>query len=247
MFYGLTPQNEHRLTLAINEIKKLYPRIFHADHLIALDRTMSFLTDQPFMEAFNGAVQSQQDSSIIWRLHTLAWAADHCAHIPGDFVECGVYKGFCSAVLTKYLGFEKRDKQYYLYDTYAGIPEEHLASSPSKSGAFQEDGLYDSVVARFAAYPNVQVVQGMVPDSFAKACPDKIAFLHLDMNSVQAEISALEVLWEKISPGGLLVLDDGGWVTYRAQLEAEAEFLGRRGHTIMELPTGQGLAIKRAD
>ena len=90
------------------------------------------------------------------------------------------------------------------------------------------------------------VVQGMVPDSFEKACPEQIAFLHLDMNSVQAEMSALEVLWERISPGGLLLLDDGGWVAYREQLEAEAEFLARFDHHIMELPTGQGLVIKRA-
>ena len=37
-----------------------------------------------------------------------------------------------------------------------------------------------------------QVVRGIVPDSFAQAVPEKIAFLHIDMNSSKAEIAALE-------------------------------------------------------
>jgi hypothetical protein len=83
-----------------------------------------------------------------------------------------------------------------------------------------------------------------VPDSFAIAVPEKVAFLHLDLNNMEAEIGTLEILWDRIVPGGVLVLDDFGWAAYRKQFVAEITWLGERGHRILEMPTGQGLVIK---
>jgi hypothetical protein len=245
MFYGLDKAGKERFRQAMATIKSLWGQVFHADNLIAIDRCMSFSQDKAFMEAFEKHVESPQDDSIIWRLHTLAWAAKHCANIPGDFVECGVYKGFSSAVLTDYLDFSKLDKRFYLYDTYEGVPEDCMENSPSQPGAFTDAGLYETVRSRFSRFDNVEVVQGKVPDAFDKVCPEQIAFLHIDMNSAKAEIDALEVLWDRVSPGGILVLDDFGWFTYRAQTIAEMAFMKERGYTIMESPTGQGVVIKR--
>ena len=44
--------------------------------------------------------------------------------------------------------------------------------------------------------------------------------------------------------GGIIILDDYGWINYRSQLAAEKEFLEKKGQKILELPTGQGLIIK---
>jgi O-methyltransferase len=45
--------------------------------------------------------------------------------------------------------------------------------------------------------------------------------------------------------GGLLVLDDYGLLRYRESQLREREFFARRGVTVLELPTGQGLVVKR--
>jgi O-methyltransferase len=86
----------------------------------------------------------------------------------------------------------------------------------------------------------------VVPDSFAQALPERLAFLHLDMNSSKSEIAALEVLFDRLSDGGVIVFDDYGWLGYQAQQRAEDAFMQRRGHRILELPTGQGLLIKQS-
>lgn len=91
---------------------------------------------------------------------------------------------------------------------------------------------------------NVHLVRGTVPETFAQTCPEKIALLHLDMNSAASEIAALEVLWDRVVPGGLIVFDDYGWAGYSAQKGAEDGFMAERGPTILELPTGQGLLVK---
>ena len=82
-----------------------------------------------------------------------------------------------------------------------------------------------------------------MPESLVDA-PEVIAYLHIDMNSPGPERAALEVLYERISAGGVLVFDDYGWVPFRKQKETADEFINARGHTIVELPTGQGLAVK---
>jgi O-methyltransferase len=175
----------------------------------------------------------------------LAWAATHALRVPGDFVECGVWRGFCSAVLADYLDFDRVEKTFYLYDTFAGIPAGY-DSENHDAPALREAGLYESVLERFSRYPNVRVVRGVVPDSFAVAVPERVAFLHLDMNSSKSEIAALEVLFDRLSPGGVLVFDDYGWLTYQAQQHAADAFAQSHGHRILELPTGQGLLIKQA-
>ncbi len=245
MFYGLNESEQERLHKALKEIDGLYKRVFHADHLITVMRCMGFFEDERFMAAYNRAAQTDQERSLVWRLHTLAWAATHCATLEGDFVECGVYRGFSSAVLVDFLDFGRIERTFYLYDTFLGIPERFREGSPAPEDSYEDEGLVDKVRERFAAYPNVRVVQGVVPDCFDDACPERVAFLHLDLNSYKAEVGALEVLFDRVTPGGMIVLDDYGWEWYRAQKVAEDAFMKARGYSVLELPTGQGLVVKR--
>jgi hypothetical protein len=196
------------------------------------------------MQAMRRHATDAQERSLIWRLHTLVWGAMHALNSPGDFVECGVYKGFSSAVIADYLDFATLPRQFYLYDTFAGIPPKY-DSEHHDAEIYHAKGLYESVVERFTPYPNVRVVRGAIPDSFVDAVPNTITFLHIDMNSSVGEILALEALFDRVSTGGVIIFDDYGWSpTYRKQLIGEKEFMGKRGHFILELPTGQGLVIK---
>ncbi len=99
--------------------------------------------------------------------------------------------------------------------------------------------------ARFGAWPNVLVTRGKIPDVLAEVAPRSVAFLHVDMNNADAERGALEVLFDRITPGGMIVFDDYGWNGYAKQELAADEFMGERGLAVLELPTGQGLVVKR--
>jgi len=245
MFYGrFKEQGDHEFfRSALERFAKLFDSVFAADNVILFGRNLAILNDKKFSEACEKNARTDQERSLVLRLNTLTWAASEALRVPGDFVECGVWRGFCSAVIADYLDFDRVPKQFYLYDTFDGIPAQY-DSEGHDAPDFHEAGLYESVVGRFARFPNVKVVPGIVPDSFAQAAPEKIAFLHLDMNSSKSEIAALEVLFDRVSPGGIVVFDDYGWTGYAAQQVAEDEFMRQRGHRILELPTGQGLLIK---
>ena len=84
-----------------------------------------------------------------------------------------------------------------------------------------------------------------MPDVLAQVAPEQIAFMHVDMNNADAELGALEVLFDRVSPGGTMVFDDYGWSYYRDQMVAIDAFMRARGLSVLELPTGQGLVVKR--
>jgi predicted O-methyltransferase YrrM len=102
------------------------------------------------------------------------------------------------------------------------------------------------VQQKFVNYPQVRLVKGLIPDSFAGNCPDKVAYLHIDLNQAPAEIAALDHLFDRMVPGGILILDDYEWAgNYRNQKLAEDSWFEARHYRVMPLPTGQGLVIKR--
>jgi O-methyltransferase len=244
LFYGIADREDQEfLRGAIERFRKIFRNVHAADNVILFGRSLGFRRDPKLMDAFRGNVSNHQERSLLLRINTLAWAAAEAQRLDGDFVECGVWRGFCSAVLTHYLDFQMQDRTFYLYDTFEGIPPD-LDSEKHDSPLFREAGLYESVLARFTRYPNVRVVKGTVPDSFAQSVPERIAFMHIDMNSSKSEIATLEALFDRIVPGGLVVFDDYGWTGYQAQQVAEDAWTRRRGHRILELPTGQGLLIR---
>lgn len=235
-------------------------RVFWGDRLLSLDKSMGFFDDPVFADAYRqikGSHQYDQYASphtVAWRLSTLVWAARNGLALDGDFVECGVFKGDFAWVVAQCTDFARQPRSFYLYDTFEGFAPAYSTSAdyPDAPGFFdfadriyRDPAIYEGVKRRFADCANIRVVRGVVPDIFAQVAPERIAFLHVDLNSPAAEIGALEILFDRVAPGAAIVFDDYGWHLFRKQKEAEDAFMEARGYRILELPTGQGLVIKR--
>ncbi len=212
---------------------------FASDNLIVLSRSLGFMEDKPFVDAYLAHANTTEERGALWRYVTLAWAARQVQGLEGAFVECGCYKGTSARIIADVADLANSGRPYFLYDLF-----EHDASMPHHHMREHGADLFAQVKARFADLANVHVIQGRVPDSFNQGAPDKIAMLHLDLNDAAAEIGALDTLFDRIVPGGILVLDDFGWLAYKPQQDAELVWLRARGCPVLELPTGQGLVIK---
>jgi FkbM family methyltransferase len=105
--------------------------------------------------------------------------------------------------------------------------------------------LYQSVCDRFATCPEISVHRGYLPEALQGRAPDSIAWLHIDLNAAIPEVQTLEVLFDRLVPSGIVILDDYGWLVLRGQKDAEDRFFARRGYQVLELPTGQGMVVKR--
>jgi len=241
LFYGARDQDAflqglNSAFLSLNSLNGL----FAGDNLVTLDKNLSFLTDEPFMKAFNTHATTQVERGIIWRISTVLWGARNGLRLEGDFVECACYKGITARIVCDTIDFGAHpERHYYLYDLF-----DHDQSMPHHHMLEHSSTLFEDVKDRFAHLSNVTVTQGRVPESFAQALPEKIAFLHLDLNNAEAEIAVLDILFERMVPGAVMVLDDYGWLGYRPQKIAEDNWLSKLGYHVLELPTGQGLLIK---
>jgi hypothetical protein len=214
--------------------------IYAGDNLLTFGRNLSFLEDQKLMAAFRRHATTAVEQAVLWRTAVVAWAARSGLRLKGDFVECACYKGTTARIVCDVLDFATRpERHYYLYDLF-----EHDPSMPHHALAEHSAQLYDAVKRRFADCPNVTVTKGKVPEVLHKVAPQQVAFMHIDLNHPDAELGALGMLFDRMVPGAVLVLDDYGWLGYRAQKLAEDPWFAQRGYHVVELPTGQGLLIK---
>lgn len=146
--------------------------------------------------------------------------------IPGDIVECGVWAGG-NIILARKLS---PHRVCWLYDTFAGMsePEDIDVTTSGKKASdsynskmqagrkwagvsveqvrqnFEACGVLDDSRLRF--------VEGKVEDTLLvpKNLPDKIALLRLDTDWHASTKAELEILYPRLSPGGVLIVDDYG-------------------------------------
>lgn len=64
------------------------------------------------------------------------------------------------------------------------------------------------------------------------------------MNCLLPEVAALNFFWDKLVSGGIIVLDDYGFVNRIEQKKGHDQFAQEKKVSILNLPTGQGIIIK---
>lgn len=224
-----------------------------------------FMLDPSFQEAYKRGVQAQggmkfgdsteeSEFHVHWRVHILLWAAFAASKLDGDFVECGVNKGMFSSCIMKYLKWDSLCKTFYLMDTFRGLDERFVSDADREAGVLEkskcwlESGFYvstvESVKSNFSEWKNVKIIEGSIPETLNECKPEKVAYLHLDMNCSAPEVAALDYFWDRLVPGAFILMDDYAFNGYRNQKVGMDAFVNTKGVEIASLPTGQGLLIK---
>jgi hypothetical protein len=213
-----------------------------------------FMSDPAFVRAYRRGVQAASDYDWHWRVHVGLWAARLAARLPGDFVECGTNRGFLSSAIMKDLDWGKTGRRFYLLDTFGGLAERYVSVEEKKGGALErnrrelDSGFYttniEAVHANFAEWKNVCIIVGAIPETLEQIDTRCVAFLHIDMNCSPPEVAAIRHLWDRLTPGAPVLLDDYAGLGYEWQKIGMDAFATERGLSILSLPTGQGLLIK---
>lgn len=177
------------------------------------------------------------------RMLALSNAVDHVVKnaIPGDIVECGVWRGG-SMIVTAMTLMARGDfsRSLYLYDTYEGMPaptdadcsfdgisaEQQLAADPDKTGVACYASIEDvrrNLLATGYPPERIHFIPGKVEDTLPAAAPDTISLLRLDTDWYESTRHELKHLYPRLSPNGPLIIDDyGHWQGARKAVD---EFL----------------------
>jgi hypothetical protein len=237
-------------------VRGLLPGAYAEDGLISV-HSHAFMDDPAYRKAYARGVKALGGADSYqwhWRVHIGLWAASVAARVPGDFIECGVNRGFLSSAIMEYLDWNSLDRDFYLLDTFTGLDARFVSDAEFAAGRLDKNaddlrrGFYvcgvDEVRANFAQWPRVRIVQGAVPETLSEVRSANIAYLHLDMNCAPPESAALEHFWDRLSPGAAVLLDDYAYFGFDPQRLAIDGFVRAHDVEVASLPTGQGLIIK---
>lgn len=159
------------------------------------------------------------------RLHNLRDLAEQilAEDIPGDFMETGVWRGGACILLRAVLkAHGVTDRRVFAADSFEGLPKPDVALYPADAGdnhhSFEELAVsLDRVKANFAKYElldeQVVFLKGWFKDTLPAAPIEKLALLRLDGDMYQSTIEALRCLYDRVAPGGFVIVDDYGCVT----------------------------------
>jgi O-methyltransferase len=173
-------------------------------------------------------------------------------HVPGDIVECGVWRGgsmMAAALTLRRLHDTGRD--LHLFDTYSGMAEPSAADVPSPYDGYsprrrwerRRRGRTSDWAAVSAAevgrnlsgtgYPpeRVHLVEGLVEDTLPAAAPDQIALLRLDTDWYASTKHELVHLYPRLVEGGVLIVDDYGH--YEGARRAVDEYFEETGQPVL--------------
>ena len=181
------------------------------------------------------------------RCYILHQFVRQCAHLPGDFAECGVYKGgtamLCAGALHEVGAIET---PYHLFDTFQGMPEEAGRDAGGHAAGDFGDTSLPAVQSRLAGFPNVRFHPGLIPATLSEVGDRTFAFVYLDLDLYQSTLEALRFFYPRMVGGAALIGDDYGFPRYKdAAKKAVDEFFADKPEPVIVLKTGQCLVIKQ--
>jgi hypothetical protein len=138
--------------------------------------------------------------------------------IPGDLIETGVWRGgaciYMRAILAAY-GDTKR--KVFVADSFEGLPRPNASKYPADAGdpfhKYKQLAVsIEQVRDNFSKYglldDQVVFLRGWFKDTLPTLEADRFAVIRLDGDMYESTTDALTNLYDRLSPGGFVIIDD---------------------------------------
>ena len=187
------------------------------------------------------------------------------AGIPGDIVECGVWRGGSMMVVANELQRQHdAERRLWLYDTYTGMTPPTVddvtvtgttgaqwfdaeLAKPEKDATGVTGIALETVqanVARtgYARERQTYVVGPVEQTLYEHELPEQIALLRLDTDFHDSTRAEMEVLYPRLVPGGVLILDDYGY--WQGARKAVDDYFADKPVLLVRLDNAARLVVK---
>lgn len=175
------------------------------------------------------------------RLSNVRWAVETVLGdgVPGDLIETGVWRGGVTILMRGILAaHQDPSRRVWVADSFQGLPAPDAETYPADAGhdlsgipTLMVDA--DRVRANFDRYglldDRVHFLEGWFADTLPSAPIEQLAVLRLDGDLYESTMDALVPLYDKVAPGGFVIVDDyGAWEPCRRAID---DFRRDRGIT----------------
>ncbi|PAB60657.1 dTDP-6-deoxy-L-hexose 3-O-methyltransferase [Anaeromicrobium sediminis] len=171
--------------------------------------------------------------------------------LPGEVVECGVFKG---ASFTRFGAFRdlienSNSRKLIGFDIFGSFPETEYEEDKIKREHFIKNAGGESIsVEQLEAIlqykridRNIELIKGditkTIPEYLDKHPELKISLLNLDTDIYEPAVTILEYLYPRIVKGGILMLDDYG--VFPGETKAVDDYFIGKNVKIEKLPLNE--------
>ena len=166
--------------------------------------------------------------------------------VPGDLIETGVWRGGATIFMRALLKIHKvQDRTVWVADSFEGLPEPDAEKYPREAESYKSAAMtkyykhlavgLEDVKRNFAAFgmldDQVKFLKGWFSDTLPTAPIEKLAVLRLDGDYYESTMDALVNLYDRLSIGGYVIIDDYGEDHWTYCRQAVEEFRQERGIT----------------
>ncbi len=138
-------------------------------------------------------------------------------NIPGDFIETGIWRGGSCIMMRAVLrAHEDTSRRVWCADSFEGLPppsENYPQDAGDNHSSFDALRIsIDQVKSNFQKYDlldeQVHFLEGWFKDTLHTAPISQLAILRLDGDMYESTMDAIVPLYDKVSPGGYIIVDD---------------------------------------
>lgn len=162
-------------------------------------------------------------------------------------VEIGVCDGLTAAyaidAIKEGIGCDGR---IYLIDAWQAMRDiDLLEAEKGAVGAYGYLSLQNTI-ENLQNFPfDIIYIKGYVPEILnGNEVPEVLDWLHIDLNASQPTVASLDFFWDRLRSGGVVLLDDYGFVGYEDTRNAVDQWVNKRDAFLMAIPTGQAIIFK---
>ena len=183
-------------------------------------------------KAFDEVIRHRCDESSLISL------LEQVLHLPGDVIECGVFRGASLWNIGHTLKAFAPEKRLYALDSFEGFPPDQITKNDVSlfRPAFKlrnKFKLAADVPSRIEAYFSAYGIRGETRRGyFEVTLPEfsdhSFCFVHLDSDTYASHMECLEALYSRVVTGGIIVLDDYDQAKWPGATTAVDEFFSNR-------------------
>lgn len=186
-----------------------------------------------------GPLRSAHTMIGLFRLSNIERCAEQvlAEGIPGDFLEAGVCKGGAAIFMRALqIAHGAPERRTWLADSFEGVPPSEAPVDAGYGLHLEESRLpwlacsQDAVREHFRRYDlldsNVHFLPGWLADTVPAAPTGPLAILRVDVDLYSSTTQCLDLLYDRVSPGGFVIVDDYGYL--RCCRDAVDDFRRRR-------------------
>jgi O-methyltransferase len=135
----------------------------------------------------------------------------------GDITEFGCYNSTTSLFIRRLLDEQqsRSNREFHVYDSFIGLPAKTAQDESSAGTAFQAGELASSKKQFLHEFQKARLTppiihKGWFNDLNAHDVPEEIAYAFLDGDFYHSILTSLQLVWPRLSPGGIVTIDDYG-------------------------------------